>query len=129
MSYRQEVLGEFVESVDAFFSRDLLAEAFAPHGIEAPELESTSPMCWLGVDLARHGTDSSVFYILGGVVDTLKEELHNVEGVKFSIDTKQSLYNNLKKRLKSGAITLPADRCACAASSPNCAMSSPARAR
>lgn len=148
ITYQQEVLGEFVESADAFLPRSLI-KSCTVGGVEQQTDE-----CYLGVDLARHGADASVFLSMdgdgnvfhtehtydkpltdgigrvktleaeygyasiqidetglgAGVVDALNEDLPNVEGVTFTIDTKQSLYNALKERMEAGEITLPGNR-------------------
>jgi hypothetical protein len=147
-TFRQEVLGEFVESADAFFNTELVTGCLS----EPAAIEQTTPECYLGVDLARHGTDASVFVSMdaagtvfhteqtrdkpltdgigrvrrlhdehaystiaidetglgAGVVDTLAEDIREIEGVTFTIDRKQSLYNGLKSAMESGDITLPA---------------------
>jgi Terminase-like family. len=59
----------------------------------------------------RHGPDTVTIDETGlgaGVVEMLESEIgaHNVEGVKFTIDRKQSLYNSLKSALEQDDITL-----------------------
>lgn len=149
--FRQEIRGEFVESADAFFPRDLIAEAVTPD----PDFRGHESVT-LGVDLARHGTDRTVILpvdgrgVVGpierstdwsltegagrvaalveeydvtrvvvdetglgaGAVEMLEDDVGRrlVEGVKFTIDRKQSLYNRLKSRLENGELTLPDDR-------------------
>jgi phage FluMu gp28-like protein len=149
ITYRQEVLGEFVEAADAFLSRELIKSCTA-----AGEVQQQSQTTYLGVDLARHGEDATVFLSMddegnvfhtehthdkpltdgigrvksleekhgydeilidetglgAGVVDTLREDLRNIEGVTFTLDTKQSLYNSLKERMEAGELTLPENR-------------------
>jgi hypothetical protein len=61
IQYRQEFMGEFVEEVDVFFNMSLIMRS-------AKILEeSTKPEAgwdyFLGVDLARYGTDESAFVI------------------------------------------------------------------
>lgn len=148
MTFKQEVLGEFVSAADAFFPEGTVRRAF-----QGDPTKDTNA-AFLGVDLARHGMDSSVFLSMdaagnvfhleasedvpltdgmgrirklhdeheydaiyidetglgGGVVDTLSEKIREVEGVKFTIDTKQSLYNGLKERMEAGEIALPEHR-------------------
>jgi hypothetical protein len=64
------------------------------------------------VDLyERHSPDSILVDETGlgaGVVEMLEDEVsrHAVEGVKFTLDRKQSLYNNLKSALEGGDLTL-----------------------
>jgi phage FluMu gp28-like protein len=47
-----------------------------------------------------------------GAVEMLEADVGRrlVEGVKFTIDRKQSLYNSLKAALDNGSVTLPDDR-------------------
>lgn len=148
ITFRQEVLGQFVEAADAFFPREVITQCVSD------EIQQTATRCYLGADLARHGADSSVFVSIdengnvfdievtqdkpltdgvgrvkrlqsennydticvdetglgGGVVDTLNEKLHNVEGVKFTIDKKQSLYNSLKTGMEDAEVALPPNR-------------------
>jgi phage FluMu gp28-like protein len=53
--FKQEILGQFVESVDSFFNRDeLLACA-------RESVSQESPISYLGVDLAASGGDESVY--------------------------------------------------------------------
>jgi phage FluMu gp28-like protein len=53
--FKQEILGQFVESADSFFTRDeLMSCAFE-------DVERTSDITYLGVDLASSGKDESVY--------------------------------------------------------------------
>lgn len=149
--FRQEIEGQFVESADAFFPRELIADAIAPD----PDFRGHDDVV-LGVDLARHGTDRTVILpidargVVGpierstdwsltegagrvaalvdeydvtrvvvdetglgaGAVEMLEEDVGTrlVEGVTFTIDRKQSMYNRLKSALENGTLTLPDDR-------------------
>lgn len=146
-NFKQEILGQFVESQTTFFQEDQVENAVEPN----PDTDNSR--MFLGVDLARHGTDRSVYITMdaagnvahiasdqdtslaesigqvkylhdmynyekividetamgGGVVDMLKDDLQRglVEGVKFTISTKQSIYNTLKEKLESGEVTIP----------------------
>jgi len=144
MQFQQEILGQFVESADAFFTREELIRC------ATESVSRTSDTTFLGVDLASTGGDDSVYvsidadgnvfdieYTSGkpmtdamgrireldsyysyakilvdatslgqGTVDQVKESLGNkVEGVKFSNEKKQSLYNTLKTELQSQNIS------------------------
>jgi len=150
IAFKQEILGKFVESESSFFSNSVVENAV----VENPTTD-TSRM-FLGVDLARHGDDRSVYITMdslgnvvqidsdqdtsltdsigrvkhlndiheyekiavdetamgGGVVDLLKDDLRRgtVEGVQFTIKTKQSIYNTLKEGLEQeeeDGITIP----------------------
>jgi hypothetical protein len=54
--FRQEILGQFVESSDSFFNRDELLNCASDEPVS-----KSSSITFLGVDLAAHGTDSSVY--------------------------------------------------------------------
>lgn len=53
--FKQEVLGQFVESADSFFTRDELIAC------TAESVEQTGDITFLGVDLASTGGDESVY--------------------------------------------------------------------
>lgn len=66
MSFKQEVLGEFVPAADAFFDEEVIRESVTD------AITQQTETCYLGVDLARHGLDSSVFVCMdaeGNVFD------------------------------------------------------------
>jgi phage FluMu gp28-like protein len=53
--FKQEILGQFVESADSFFTRDELMDC------ASESVEKTSNTTYLGVDLASTGGDESVY--------------------------------------------------------------------
>lgn len=53
--FKQEILGQFVESVDSFFTRDELISCGVEH------VTQESDITYLGVDLAASGSDESVY--------------------------------------------------------------------
>ena len=53
--FKQEILGQFVEAADSFFTRDELM------GCTADNVEQESDITYLGVDLASSGKDESVY--------------------------------------------------------------------
>ena len=55
IQFRQEILGQFVESADSFFTRDEIMNA------AQESVEQTSDITYLGVDLASTGGDDSVY--------------------------------------------------------------------
>lgn len=62
MDFKQEILGKFVESADSFFHSEIIDRAIEDGG--SPD--STSDRSFLGVDLARHGEDESVYVSIDG---------------------------------------------------------------
>lgn len=54
--FKQEILGEFVESSDSFFQREEILNCTADEAVER-----TSDITFMGVDLAAQGSDSSVY--------------------------------------------------------------------
>lgn len=57
MDFKQEILGKFVESADALFEAEVIEKCIDNDAIS----QDTSGRCFLGVDLARHGEDESVY--------------------------------------------------------------------
>lgn len=57
--FKQEILGQFVESSDSFFTRDELMNCAVETNVERED-----GMTFLGVDLASQGGDSSVYVCL-----------------------------------------------------------------
>ena len=55
IQFRQEILGQFVESADSFFTRDELMAC------TAESVDRTGQTAFLGVDLASTGSDESVY--------------------------------------------------------------------
>lgn len=53
--FKQEILGQFVEAADSFFTRDELMNCAVEN------VEQASDITFLGVDLASSGTDESVY--------------------------------------------------------------------
>lgn len=151
LEYRQEILGEFVESANAFFPRELITGA-----TDDTATFRANDTVVIGADIARHGADRTVIVPIdsagviskthmvsdpdldltdatghiarlyrdldvakvvvdetgvgAGPVEMLQNDLGEraVEGFKFTIDDKQSIYNQLKSDLENGAVTLPA---------------------
>jgi len=60
--YRQEYLGEFIEEQDAYFPPSLLESAIGATEQKGPDKDWSYA---LGVDLARFGTDESVYTVVG----------------------------------------------------------------
>lgn len=60
IEFKQEILGKFVESANAFFQADLIEEC-----MKGP-IKKNHKSSFLGVDLARHGEDKSVFISVDG---------------------------------------------------------------
>lgn len=58
--FKQEILGQFVESADSFFTRDELLNC------AEETVEQQSDETFLGVDLANTGDDSSVYVCIDG---------------------------------------------------------------
>jgi Terminase-like family. len=54
--FKQEILGQFVESSDSFFQREELMNC-----VTDDMVDSTSSIKFMGVDLAAQGTDASVY--------------------------------------------------------------------
>lgn len=152
--FRQEILGEFVESASAFFDRDVVSATTTPTADTSQQFRPSKQVV-IGADIARHGSDRTVIVPMdengmihgeamvsdselglteatghivnlyerfdcasavidatgvgAGPVEMLESELGSkaVEGVKFTIDTKQSMYNALKSDLENGEVTLP----------------------
>lgn len=63
MQFRQEYLGEFVEQADLFFGReDVMRCLVQGEDEDNPDfITKQSNICYLGVDIAQHGEDESVF--------------------------------------------------------------------
>lgn len=152
--FRQEILGEFVESAAAFFERDVIETATLPVSDTRAAFNGHHRTV-IGADIARHGSDRTVIVVMdsdgiinggqiigdsslglseaaghiislyekfdcakviidatgvgAGPVEMVESELGSrvVEGVKFTIDRKQSLYNSLKSDLENGDVMLP----------------------
>lgn len=147
INFKQEILGKFVESQNAFFEDELVENTVTKN----PDTDTSR--IFLGADLARHGDDRSVYTVMdsefnvvsvepvddesltesigrvknlndsykfdkiavdstglgAGVVDVLKEDIKrtDVEGVKFTISSKEDLYNTLKEKMQSEEVTIP----------------------
>lgn len=146
-AFKQEILGKFVENQNSFFPDELVENTVTKN----PDMDTSR--IFLGVDLARHGDDRSVYTVMdsdfnvvsvdyandesltesigrvktlnnsykfdkiavdstglgGGVVDILKDDLNrtDVEGIKFTISSKEDLYNTLREHMEAGEVTFP----------------------
>lgn len=154
LSFRQEILGEFIADADSYFTYELICNS----RIDDADVEIPHPKkeYVLGVDIARMGEDATVYVIIekewgeekyktvkifetthkvitdttgrikaldlvyhfkkiivdmtglgAGVFDALKEALGaKVEGITFTLKSKQDLYSNLKVLLESGRLKI-----------------------
>lgn len=143
MTVQQEVYGEFVEDADSFFPSELVKSCFED------DVKREGEKVYLGVDLARHGTDHTVLTLVddqgnvfaceryeqinltdsveriktlnslydfetilvdemglgGGPMEMLEGELgRKVEGIKLSLQKKQSVYQSAKAEMETGQV-------------------------
>lgn len=153
MYVQAEILGNFIEDRDAYFSRELIESCIEEYSI--PEAINRKYSYYLGVDFARMGTDESIFVPLmsfggglrvndlietkhklltdaigriinmeneynfvkalldetglgSGPTDVLKEKLgYKVNGIHFTVKSKQDMYSNLHKLMSQGKIKFP----------------------
>ena len=149
--FRQEILGEFVESSEKYLPRDVVMPCVRdddPNERAALNAETT----YLGVDVARAGEDRTVYVVMdeagdvvrvenedksnitgvvgriksldadydfrqiridenavgGGVVDFAEHDLGGkVQPTPFTNESKQEMYQSLKKSLEDGEVSLP----------------------
>lgn len=145
----QEVYGKFSENANAFFPTSLVKSVTSTH------VDCEGSKLYLGVDIARHGTDQTAIALIddegnvfkvddfddsaitesvesikqldahydfekilvdetgigAGPVEILQTEIgHKVDGVKMTLQKKQSIYQTAKAEMEDGAVTLPADK-------------------
>lgn len=60
LDFKQEILGKFVEASDSFFQVATIEQCVEKSN------QRSSDRCYLGVDLARHGEDDSVYIAMDG---------------------------------------------------------------
>ena len=77
LTFRQEYLGEFVESDSNYLPLSLVTPSVRPEAVEAADADADRNCArdmWLGVDVARAGSDRSVFLVVDdhGVVREIR---------------------------------------------------------
>lgn len=92
MDFKQEILGKFVEAADSFLEAETIDGC-----IDNDEVPSKAgDRCFLGVDLARHGEDSSVYISIDGKGNVFNIEQDEDKGLHEAIGHVKTLHENFR---------------------------------
>lgn len=91
-TFKQEILGKFVESADSFFEAEIIDRCI--NNDEIPK--NSAQRCFLGVDLARHGEDESVYVSIDGKGNVFNVESDAESGLHEAIGHIKHLHDEMQ---------------------------------
>ena len=92
IDFKQEILGQFVESASSFFTAEVIDQAMSL------STRRDSRHCYLGVDPARHGEDKSVFTSIDGNGNVFSVESETDSAITESIGRVMYLHEQFNYR-------------------------------
>jgi len=92
IDFKQEILGQFVESASSFFTAEVIDQAMSL------STRRDSRYCYLGVDPARHGEDRSVFISIDGNGNVFSIESETDSAITESIGRVMYLHDQFNYR-------------------------------